>query len=228
MTTDPTSWSRRRFLGASVAASGLALAGGGLLASCSLQDSSSSDPNDANPDAGWGGELVTPGLKKPDVTFTDMNGETFPLREKTKGRFAMFFFGYTNCPDVCPVYLNTLARSIETVGSWPDGAPMVLFVGVDVARDTPEQMKKYLGRINPTFLGLTASEKVIAQANRELYLPPIVIEEPDANGAYSVGHSSKSFAFTADGLAHRIYPSDQVRQAQWVKDLPRLAAGTYT
>jgi cytochrome oxidase Cu insertion factor (SCO1/SenC/PrrC family) len=88
-------------------------------------------------------------------------------------------------------------------------------------------MQTYLGRINPTFLGLTASEDVIAEANEQLFLPPITLEEPDQDGEYAVGHSSKMFAFQADDVAHRIYPADQVRQQQWVRDLPRLAKGEY-
>lgn len=100
------------------------------------------------------------------------------------------------------------------------------FVGVDVARDTPEQLKTYLGRINPSFMGLTASESVIAEANRQLLLPPITIEEPDADGEYLVGHSSKVFPFTPDDVSHRIYPSD-TRQNDWFRDLPRLAEGQY-
>ena len=227
MGTDPKQLDRRRFLTFAAAAGGLAVVGPSVLSACSLQDASADDPADANPKARFGGELVDPGLSMPDVTLTNMDGSPFPLREKAKGRLAMLLFGYTSCPDVCPVYLSTIARSIEAVGSWPDQDPMVLFVGVDVARDTPEQLKKYLGRINPTFIGLTGSEKDIAEANRQLYLPPITIGTPDANGDYVVGHSAKAMAFTPDGLAHRIYPAAETRQAQWIKDLPRLAAGQY-
>lgn len=227
MTTDPTAWSRRRFLGATVTASGLAIAG---LAGCSLGPSSSSDPSvDTGEQKAWGGEVDEQGLAKPDVTFTDMNGEPFPFVEKTKGKLALLFFGYTNCPDVCPVTLSSLARALDQIGSGPGGDPMVLFVGVDVARDTPEQLKTYLGRINPTFLGLTGHEKtVIAEANRQVFNPPIVIEEPDADGEYAVGHASKVFAYSpTDDLAHRYYNGDKVRPQTWVNDLPRLAKGEY-
>ena len=227
MTTESQRWSRRRFLGATLAATGAAVAGPAILAGCSLQDASARDPSDTDPHARFAGSLVSPGMVKPDVTFTDMDGKPFPLREKTRGRLTILAFGYTNCPDVCPVYLNGLARSIETIGDWPNGDPMVLFVGVDVARDTPAQLRKYLGRINPTFLGLTGTEKLIAEANRKLYMPPIIIESPGKDGSYAVDHGTQVFAFTADNVAHRIYNSKTVRQGQWVKDLPRLAEGQY-
>jgi protein SCO1/2 len=226
MSTDPTAWTRRRFLGATVAASGLAVAG---IAGCSLGPSSSKDAGiDTGEKEPWGGEADGPGIAKPDVTFTDMNGEPFPFVEKTQGKLALLFFGYTSCPDVCPVTLSSLNRALEKIGSGPGSDPMVLFVGVDIARDTPEQMQTYLGRVNPTFLGLTGTEKVIADANEQVFNPPIVIEEPDADGEYLVGHSKKVFAYSpTDDLAHRYYPGDEVRPQTWVQDLPRLAQGQY-
>lgn len=227
MTTDPTTWSRRRFLGATVTASGLAVAG---LAGCSLGKASSQDPaQDTGESKAWSGELDEQGLARPDVTFTDMDGKPFPFLEKTEGKLALLFFGYTSCPDVCPTTLNSVARAIETIGSGDGANPMILFVGVDVARDTPEQLQRYLGRLNPTFIGLTGTEKVIAEANRQVFNPPITLEKPDDDGEYLVGHSSKVFAYSpTDGLAHRYYVGDEMRPQQWVRDLPRLDRGEFT
>jgi len=171
--------------------------------------------------------LVEPGLEKPDVTLTDMFGKPFSIRDQSDGKFAFLFFGYTFCPDVCPIYLNTLARAVETIGTGPGSNVMVMFVGVDVARDTPEQLQRYLGRISSSFIGLTGPEADIAEANRQMFQPPIVIGEPDANGEYEVGHGKKAFPFGPDNLAHRIYPADDVRQQEWVRDLPKLAKGEY-
>lgn len=219
----PTGWSRRRFLG--TAASGLVAAG---LAACSLDQSTGPDENHpAATSAKWAGSLVDPPLAKPTVTFTDMNGRSFPFREQTKGQLTLLFFGYTSCPDVCPVTLKLLANALDSLATGPGSDAQVLFVGVDVARDTPDKLKEYLGSFNPTFLGLTGTEEVIGQANREMKLAPIVIEAPDKDGNYSVGHGSQVFAFTDDDVAHRIYPGDQVRQEQWVHDLPLLDEGTY-
>lgn len=222
MSTD-AAWSRRRFLGA--AATGLAAS---ALVGCSLDQSGGSNEDKASTaKARWAGELQSPPLQKPTVTLTDMNGEPFPFRERTAGKLALLFFGYTSCPDVCQVTLSLLANAIDAIGSGPGSDPMVLFVGVDVARDTPEKLRTYLGNFNPSFLGLTGAEKVIAQANREMFLPPIVIEEPDDNGNYVVGHGSQVFAFTSDDVAHRYYPGDRVRQSQWEHDLPLLDKGIY-
>lgn len=227
MTTDPTAWSRRRFLGATVAASGLAVAG---LAGCSLGPSSSKDADiDTGEKVPWGGEVDEQGIAKPDVTFTTMAGDPFPFVEETKGKLTLLFFGYTNCPDVCPITLQSLNRALEKIGSGPGSDPMVCFVGVDVARDTPEQLTQYLGNINTTFLGLTGDERtVIGEANKQVFNPPIVIEEPDEDGQYAVLHSKRVLAYSpTDDLAHRYYPGDDVRPQTWVQDLPRLAKGEY-
>ena len=218
-----SSWSRRRFLAAT--ASGVALVG---LAACSTDRASTPDPaKPVDSDTSWSGELVDPPLERPDFTFTDVNGDPFPFLEKTEGKLSFLFFGYTNCPDVCPIFMTSIARAIETIGTGPGSDAQVIFVGVDIERDTPEQLKTFLEAINPDFIGLTGTEDVIVAANKAMFNPPIVIEEdPDGDGVYAVGNSSKVFAFTPDGLAHRIYPSD-VRQKALVRDIPRLAAGQF-
>lgn len=211
---------RRRLLGAG-AATGLALA----LGACSLEKGASVDTGNADPNAGWGGQLLDPPMEKPDVTFTDVDGNPFPLREKTKGRLTMLFFGYTSCPDVCPIYLAAVASALTTIGSGPGSKPIVLFVGVDTERDTPEKMKRYLAEFDPSFLGLTADPKVIEGALTDLGLGQPVFGEPDEDGNYEVGHPSTVYVFSPqDDGAHRMYSSD-TRQAQWVKDLPRLDKG---
>lgn len=217
--------SRRRFLGAA-AVTGAALAVPGLLAACNVHKGGIVD-QDVDPNASWGDSLLLePPFEKPDVTFTDTDGEPFPLREKTEGKLTLLFFGYTHCPDVCPVYLSTVAGARERIGAGPGSRPMVLFVGVDRARDTPEYMKSYLRNIDPTFIGLTAEEDVINGALADLALPEPVFYEPDENGRYAVDHPARITVFSPDNLAHRMYPSD-VRQQQWVKDLPRLDQGVY-
>lgn len=214
--------SRRRFL-----TMGAAVSAGVALAGCSLSRGASSDTSAQDEETGnWSGTLLSPPLPKPDVTFTDFNGKPFPFRAATEGKLTLLFFGYTHCPDVCPVTLNTLAGAREGIGTGPGSSPQVLFVGVDVARDTPAVLKEYLGNIDDTFIGLTASEHVIAQAIRTVKGAPVQIEEADADGEYAVGHPAQITVFTADDKGHRIYPAG-VRQAEWVRDLPRLDEGRY-
>ena len=212
------SWSRRRFL--TVAGLGGAAA---ALAGCGSSEGSEAAPT---PDTAWGGDLVDPGLEKPDVTLTTTDGQPVPFREATSGKLTLLFFGFTNCPDQCPIWLTSVARAKELIGSGPGSDPLVLFVGVDVARDTPEALDEYLDRIDPSFVGLTGTESAIASANKQLTFPPITIAAPDADGDYDVGHYGRAAAFSPDNLAHRLYGFD-VRPSDLARDLPRLATGTY-
>jgi protein SCO1 len=194
-----------------------------LLAACSL-DAGTADGE--SPSSRWGGELVDPGIPAPALPLTTMDGERTSVAQITSGRLALLSFGYTNCPDVCPVYLNTLARTVDSLKGVLDQVPLVLFVGVDIARDTPEQLRTYLGRIDDAFVGLTGTTEEIDAANRAVFNGPITIEEPDADGEYEVQHAARIFALSPDGLTHRTYPAD-VRQQQLRKDLIRLESGDY-
>ncbi|QGG96243.1 SCO family protein [Actinomarinicola tropica] len=210
-------WTRRRFLGLMGGASAAA-----VLAGCGSNPSSPA----ATPPEEWGGVLVDPPLDKPDVTLQTTDGQPFPFRDATSGKLTMLFFGFTNCPDVCPIWLNTVARALEEIGSGPGSDPQVLFVGVDVARDTPEVLDTYLDRFDPTFIGLTGTETAIAAANDALYFPSIVIGAPDEAGAYEVGHYARAAVFSPDNTAHRLYGYD-VSVEELVHDLPLLAEGTF-
>ncbi len=223
-------WTRRRVLGL-----GAAVTVGTALAGCSLSPGSTQDDDIADPDAGWAGAQLDPPFAKPDFTFQTVDGKPFPFREKTAGKLTILFYGYTSCPDVCPVTLNTLARAIEGIGTGPGSQPLVTFVGVDLARDTPANMKKYLGNIDPSFVGLLptgdtvkAQEAELVQSLAALHEAPPIIGTPDANGDYEVGHPAAVYVFSPDNKAHRRFPGAQVRQREWARDLPRLDQAPYT
>ena len=214
-------FSRRRFLGASVAgAAGLALA------ACSVDKGSSPDPNDADPLGKFSGTILSPPYAKPDVTLTDMNGRPFNFRADTAGKLTLLYFGYTHCPDQCPVYLSTVAAARSAIGSGPGSRPQVIFVGVDVARDTPPVLKEYLGNVDKTFIGLTGTEALLNKMLDDVDFGSIDVGEKDKKGNYEVGHYNRVLAYTPDNKAHRMYGWD-VQQQQLVKDLPRLAVGRY-
>ncbi len=189
-------------------------------------------PSRTNPSSGFGGTLLDPPFTKPDVTLTTLDGDPFRFVEDTEGQLTVLFFGYTNCPDICPVFLQTMARAREAIAAGPGSRPQVLFVGVDVARDTPEVMRTYLARIDPTFIGLTGDPAEIDRLITELHMPPVVLEDPAPDGSYVVGHPATATVFTRDNLAHRIYPTGVTagggtRMEVWVNDLPRLDQGTF-
>ena len=217
---DRSGWSRRRFLTASAAgAAGLALAG------CSLGPGASPDPAASVSGGGFAGDLESPPLPKPDVTLTDMNGHPFPFRSATKGKLTLLYFGYTHCPDQCPIYLSTVAAARQAI-TGPGSAPLVLFVGVDTKRDTPAVLKDYLSKVDPTFVGVTGTPALLDKMLAQVDFAPVAIGPKDKKGNYEVAHYNRVIAYTPDNQGHRLYGWD-VRQQQLVKDLPRLARGIY-
>lgn len=180
---------------------------------------------DREADESWAGSLLDPPFTKPDVQFTDFHNRPFPLIESTRDKLTVLFFGYTRCPDICPVFLQTMAAARHTLGSTVAGL-QVLFVGVDLEHDTPEALRTYLGAIDGTFIGLTGESAEIDRAISELKMAPVVIREPGTSGGDDVGHQARVFVFSPDNLSHRLYNHD-VRQREWVADLPRLARGEW-
>jgi protein SCO1/2 len=100
------------------------------------------------------------------------------------------FFGYTNCPDLCPTTLTTLASLESTLRAAADPVvPQVVFISVDTHRDTPEQLARYLPNFDPQFIGLTAASQpaVEAMAARMGVMAQVRLQ---SDGTYSVDHSA--------------------------------------
>jgi cytochrome oxidase Cu insertion factor (SCO1/SenC/PrrC family) len=167
-------------------------------------------------------------LPKPDVVLTDAKGLPFDFRQRTEGKLTLLFFGYTHCPDICPVHMANLARVIGDLSASDASRVRVVFVTTDPARDTPERLQQWLEQFNAGFIGLTGDSAEIRRMQEELNVPPAVIESaPTPKGGYSVGHAGWVIAFTPDNLARFVYPFG-TRQQDWARDLPRLLAGEWT
>jgi len=205
---------RRGFLAGAGALAALTLMG----CATALDDIGGSDEDNRN----FQGRLLPQPVAKPDVTFTDTEGRPYDLRTATDGEMTMVLFGYTSCPDICPIHMGALPPAIEKA-RLPAGDPNVVFVGVDTARDTPEKMREFLDQFDRRFVGLTATPEEIDRALAEVGFPPVVID-PEGKGGddYSVGHPGQILVFTPDNLAHIVYPFGTREQA-WAEDLPRLA-----
>lgn len=206
-----------RILGGSAALAGAAgVVGFGALGGCSTGPSRSEDPLRLQ-----GTELGT-ALTKPAATFATAAGEPFDLVADTAGRLSLWFFGYTNCPDVCPVHLGVLAAALDQLDDGVADTTQVCFVGVDTRRDTPARLREFLGALDRDFVGLTASPEVIDRTMAALDLPAPTFDPPAADGSYAVGHPSQILAFTRDDRCHVVYPFGTRRQT-WLHDLPLLS-----
>lgn len=177
--------------------------------------------DDDRESSGWGGTPVDPALPRPDFTLTDTEGRPFDFGSETGGQLTLLFFGYTNCPDVCPVHMATLSAALDTPGM-PE--PRVVFVTTDPQRDTAERLRSWLDQFDPAFVGLRGSPDEIsaAEAAAQVGGSAVIQPEDEADDTdYEVGHAAQIIAYTPDDQAHVVYPFG-VRREDWVNDLPRL------
>jgi protein SCO1/2 len=172
-------------------------------------------------------ELPYP-LEKPDFTFTDVGGRPFDFRAETEGFVTLLFFGYTHCPDVCPVQMANVGAVLRDLPPETSRRIKVVFVTTDPERDTPERLREWLGAVHPSFVGLRGPLEEVNAAEQSLLLPRSVLEAPhgaqhDGAPEYLVGHATPVVVFGADGLSRRMYLAGS-RQQDWLRDLPRLVA----
>lgn len=193
-----------------------------VAAACKGAPAKAPDPS-TNPYKGL--ELMQ-AVKKPDFTLTDLDGKPFHFRQETDGYLTLLFFGYTNCPDVCPLHMANIGAVMRQQPPEIANRVKVVFVTTDPERDSMAVLKAWLGRFDPQFIGLTGThaEIVAAQeaANQLPATKDTAVADRLANGGYSVGHSALVLAYTADDSLRVVYPFG-IRQEDWAYDIPRLA-----
>ena len=177
-----------------------------------------------DPPPAFQGRILAEPIPRPDFTLPDTRGEPFDFFEGTRGKVALLFFGYTHCPDVCPVHMGNIAAVLGDLPQPQRRRVEVVFVSTDPERDTPERIRSWLDRFDRGFVGLRGSRAEIDSIQRSLGLPPSVVEPRAVDGAYTVGHAAQVLAFSLDGPARIVYPFG-TRQADWAHDLPLLIAG---
>ncbi len=131
-----------------------------------------------------------------DFSLADANGRTRTMAD-FKGKVVVLFFGYAQCPDVCPTTMTEMAQVKQQLGS--DGDKLqVLFITVDPARDTPEVMKAYMGAFDPSFVALipTAEQLPPLAKDFKVYYKKVDGKTPTS---YSMDHSAASFVYDPQG-----------------------------
>lgn len=162
----------------------------------------------------------------PHAVLESHDGEPFDIRADTEGDVTLVFFGYTHCPDICPVHMANLAAVFRDLPLEVTRRVDVLFVTTDPERDTNERLKEWLGALNSSFVGLRGDRDQIAALEEAMGIPLSVVspDEETADGGYFVGHAAQVLAFTADDTARVAYPWG-TRQRDWLRDLPKLVRG---
>ena len=127
-------------------------------------------------------------FRLPAVQLTDQHGGDFSTAA-LEGHFTLMFFGFTNCPDICPLTLQTLANVEAELLEQDSEAPRVVFVSVDPDRDTPAQIERYLGNFNPDFDGITGDLQALQPLLAALGVTVQRHQHTDS-AAYNVTHNS--------------------------------------
>ena len=153
-----------------------------------------------------------------DFALTDQSGQPRALAD-FKGKVVVVFFGYVQCPDVCPTTLSTLREVREKLGA--DGDKLqVVFITVDPERDTGEVMSLYVPAFHPSFVGLrgdAATTEKVAKEFRILYLKNL----GKTPTSYTVDHSAGVFIFDTQGKI-RLYASQNMTVDSYVHDIQAL------
>ena len=155
-------------------------------------------------DASYDGLIpIEPPIKVPDFSLANHLGAETSLRD-LRGRYALLTFGFTNCPDICPLTLSDFTRMGAILGDQSEQVALV-FISVDGRRDTPEVLRKYLDfRGLEAIIGLTGEESLVREIGAPLGLSFEVVGD-QTSGAYSVSHSAGSYLLDTGGSWIRRY-----------------------
>jgi len=145
----------------------------------------------------------------PDFRLADQALRPFG-RDQLRGHWTLMFFGFTNCPDVCPTTLATLSAVRRQLADLPAAEqPAVVLVSVDPARDTPEALGRYVQHFDPQFLGVTGPPPSLEVLTRDLGVA-FSIGPPAAGGNYSVDHTAAIFLIDPDAAFAAVFGSPHV------------------
>lgn len=160
---------------------------------------------------------------KPRGAFTDTGGEPVDLARMTSGHPTVLYFGYTHCPDVCPLTMANLGAAVKKLPEREQRDLRVVFVTTDPHRDTRKRLRAWLGAFDPGFIGLTGSWPTIARAARHLHVG-LVKPNVTKDGDYRVTHGAEVFGWSPTGdRTYMFAPETPARDYE--HDLPLLARG---
>ncbi|AWE51253.1 SCO family protein [Streptomyces nigra] len=163
-------------------------------------------------------------FEKPDLVLTDTHGGKYDLRKETAGKPTLVYFGYTNCPDVCPTTMSNIAVAKKQLPEAQQDELRIVFVTTDPERDTAAALGKWLKGIDPQVVGLTGDFDTVQAGARTL---GITIEAPhkDKNGKVVSTHGTQVVAFSPKTDAGYVLYTEDASVDDYTKDLPALIKG---
>lgn len=174
------------------------------------------------------GDAAAPGFRGIDLTgaaygrdfrLTDADGRARSLADY-KGKAVLLYFGFTQCPDVCPTALIRAAKVKQLLGAEGDKL-QVIFITVDPERDTPEVIKAYTAAFDPSFIGLYGDAKRTRETADEF---KVYYKQVPTGSSYTMDHSALSYAFDPQGRLRLALRHEQTAE-DYAHDLRQLLAG---
>lgn len=149
------------------------------------------------------GAMLEPAAPLPDFELNSMTGQPFHLSD-VKGDYALVYFGYTYCPDICPLTLAFVKQALADL----EGRERVhvIFISVDPERDTPEVLSRYLRAFDPTFIGLTDDFAKVEQVMKPYGAMAKREEVPDSAAGYLMSHTARIFLIDPEQKLFLTYP----------------------
>jgi len=169
---------------------------------------------------GYRGGLIAPPLPKPRFVLTDTSGAPFDFWNRTVGSVTLLFFGYTRCPDQCPMHMANIGHALKKLPADVADQVRLVFVTTDPSRDTPAELRRWLDQFDKRFVGLTGNDAALAAVERAAGVPAASRRESGTAG-YAIAHANFVVAYGKDNAAHVIYPGG-ISAADWIHDLPLL------
>ena len=154
-------------------------------------------------DYSYQGSLIDPPVPAADFELTNQYNEKFRLSDH-QGKLSLIFFGYTNCPDVCPVTLSEF-KKIKMHFNQREEEINFIFITVDPERDTSNRLKVYLQNFDPKFIGLTG-ERDLLESVWESYGVYEARQDLGSAAGYLVDHSARVYAIDKNGNWRLTYP----------------------
>lgn len=164
------------------------------------------------------GSVIDPAIPAADFTLVDQNGASFRLSDQS-GKIVLIFFGYTHCPDVCPVTLSQFKQIKKQLGKKADQVRFV-FITVDPDRDTMEELRRYVPNFDPDFIGLTGSTPDLEKVWKS-YGVFSEKQPADSQGNYMVDHTARTYLVDQQGNWRLTYPFG-IESSQMIADLEHL------